>query len=295
MVEECPTDTAGLLNPPTSWFWNIRIGDKIRFRGTGPWYTVVGPMTTSNTELFVNCGTPGVDFPGTKSPLRRWYGQVAEVDFLFLVNGQDDDSDGFVDSGFDGVDNNGNGLTDELAEWEVEKWTGSLVAASTVNMPYTIRRRPVPSPGNSGFALPASVVVDLSTWSTTKERSRLPVNPISGEVDILLSPRGDVIPTTIYSCPSSSGMGSAFLHFWLADRGDIFDPNLSSVPSLPLPQGLSAGTDGRELKGDITLVSLNTRTGRITTSNPTQYDSSNIGSGAYNPSLPFLDAEQGAR
>jgi prepilin-type N-terminal cleavage/methylation domain-containing protein len=295
MVEECPfSQSTGLMNSPTSWFWNIRIGDQIQFRNSGTWYTVVGPMTTPNGELFVNCGTPGVDFPGTKSPLKRWCGQVVEVEFLFLVNGQDDDHDGFVDNGFDGVDNNGNGLTDEPAEWEVEKWSAGLVNTSMIDMPYTIRRRPVPSAGTTAVDLPSSIVVDLSTWATTKERSRLPVNPLSGEVDILLSPRGEVIPTTLYSCPSSTPFSSSYFHFWLAERGDLFDPEPSSYPSLPLPQGLAPNLAGRELKGSITVLSLNARTGFITTSNPARFDTANVGTAAYNPSLPFRDAEQGA-
>ena len=33
-----------LPNAPTSWFWNIRVGDKIQINNAGPWYTVVGPM-----------------------------------------------------------------------------------------------------------------------------------------------------------------------------------------------------------------------------------------------------------
>ena len=87
--------TSGLANSPTSWYWNIRIGDKLRFGDVGPLYTVVGPMTTYTSELFVNCGTPGVDFPGTKSPLIRFAdGSLVEVEFLFLVNGKDDDGNG---------------------------------------------------------------------------------------------------------------------------------------------------------------------------------------------------------
>ncbi|MGC8640585.1 MAG: prepilin-type N-terminal cleavage/methylation domain-containing protein [Isosphaeraceae bacterium] len=296
MVEESPVDPTTLVaNPPTSWFWNIRIGDQIRFGNAGGWYTVVGPMTTFNPELFVNCGRPGVDFPGTKSPLNRWYGQVVEVDFLFLVNGQDDDQNGFVDEGFDGVDNNGDGQIDEVAEWEVEKWPASLVATPKFNMPYTIRRRPVPSSATAAIEFPSNVVVDLSTLGTTRERSRLPFNSLSGQVDIMLSPRGEVIPTTIYSCPSSFGLTSAYLHFWLADRGDIFDPLPSSFPSLPLPRGLAPNFQGRELKGEITVLSLNARTGAITITNPSRFDTANVGSASYNPRLPFLDAEQGAR
>ena len=48
-----------MLNPPTSWYWNIRIGDKIQINNTGISYTVVGPMTVFNPELFVNVGVPG--------------------------------------------------------------------------------------------------------------------------------------------------------------------------------------------------------------------------------------------
>ena len=46
MVEECPVNTTTFLaNEPTSWFWNIRIGDKIRIGNAGQYYTVIGPMT----------------------------------------------------------------------------------------------------------------------------------------------------------------------------------------------------------------------------------------------------------
>ena len=117
MVQECPVNPyTGEVNSPTSWFWNVRIGDKLRFGDTGPLYTVVGPMTTYTSELFVNCGTPGVDFPGTKSPLIKYVNGVpTELDFLFLVNGKDDNGDGFIDEGFDGVDNNLDGVIDDLA------------------------------------------------------------------------------------------------------------------------------------------------------------------------------------
>lgn len=297
LVEECPIDPAsGLVNSPTSWFWNVRIGDKIRFDGSGAWYTVVGPMTTVNPELFVNCGTPGVDFPGVKSPLKRWYGSVQiELEFLFLVNGRDDNGNGFVDEGFDGVDNDGDGVVDDLFEWEVEAWAPAQASTSTINHAYTLSRRPAPSAGAGGVDLPSSVVIDLTTWGSTRERSRLPVNGLSGEVDIMISPRGDVIPTTVYSSPSSVGMSSAFLHFWLTDRGDLFDPDPTAFPQLPLPQGLAPNTCGRELKRDISIVSLNTRTGLVTTTMPVGWDTANVGTPSYNPNRPFLDAEQGAR
>ena len=44
MAVEAVVDANGLPNPPTSWFWNVRVGDKIRINQAGAWYTVMGPM-----------------------------------------------------------------------------------------------------------------------------------------------------------------------------------------------------------------------------------------------------------
>ncbi len=118
VLEEAVLDANGLPNPPTSWFWNIRVGDKIQVNNAGPWYTICGPMFKANPEQFVNVGPPG-----TPSPLQRG---TTFPEFLLLVNGRDDNGDGWVDSGFDGIDNNNNGKKDEDAEWEIEKWLGSL-------------------------------------------------------------------------------------------------------------------------------------------------------------------------
>ena len=69
-------------------------------------------------------------------------------------------------------------------------------------------------------------------------------------LDILLNPNGTVVPTTIYSAPSSFGMSSAFFHFWLAERSACLlrDPAQYSHPAAaaagpwsnrpaPLPMG----------------------------------------------------------
>ena len=64
----------------------------------------------ANNELFVNAGPPG-----QASPLIMTQGtNNAKVnpEYLFLVNGQDDNNNGWIDEGFDGVDNN---LAYELA------------------------------------------------------------------------------------------------------------------------------------------------------------------------------------
>ena len=343
MVEECPVDTVAFTpNEPTSWFWNIRIGDKIRISNAGQYYTVIGPMVQSNPELFVNDGPAG-----SPPQLQRTYSNGTNnfgpfnVEYLFLVNGQDDDSDGFVDDGWDGVDNNLNGTIDELAEWtETEKWLGSLASGlQSVNAPpnpqvifpngtpltpgllnqsYTISRRPAPSSGSREVALPSNVVIDLTTWATTHERSRFPIpaaplvtggqplltsqviNPESGSVDILVNPDGTVVPSTVYSSPSSFGLNGAFLHFWLAERSDVATPDPTRVtpPYLPLPAGLApAGwfSSGAQLNGEYSLVTVYSRTGQILVNSPPRFDNpANPANGSsYNLNLPFLDAQQG--
>jgi len=298
-----PNASAFVPNPPTSWFWNVRIGDKLQINKAGSWYTVVGPMTVTgsqgNSELFVNVGPPG-----TQSPLAVLFAQgnqtvVSHAEFLFLVNGRDDNGNGWTDEGWDGVDNNGDGNIDELAEWELEYWTGPSATQSISNLPYVIERRPAPGPNAREVAFPTQVVIDLTTWSTTRERSRLPVNPYTGHVDILVNPDGSVVPVTVYSTPASFGMASAFYHFWLAERADLAEPSASgaAAPLLPVPRGSAPMLfGGRELSGEYRLVTLFARTGHLTTNeNPTFDNPSAPTNGAsYNPNLPFLPAQQGA-
>ena len=302
--------TTNLLNSPTSWYWNIRIGDKIQLNNTGIWYTIVGPMNIFNPELFVNVGDPGAT-----PPLQRTLanGTNYNPEFLFLVNGVDDNKDGYVDNGWDGVDNDGDGIVDQvtdsnnLSEWvEIETWQGAILNGNNQNIPYTITRRPVVSPGSRETPLPSNVVVDLTTWnaqyfnttfsSTTgvnyvSERSRLPVDPTTGYVDILLNPNGTVVPTTEYSSPSSFGMNSAFYHFWLAERGDLYDPVATPGVAYLLPQVQNVDTPAGEtrfLKGERRLLTLFTRTGAINTNQIETFDGNN-------PSLPFLAPQQGIR
>ena len=316
-------------NPPTSWFWNIRVGDKIQINHAGPWYTVVGPMAVGpaagNSEMFVNVGPPGVN-----SPLIRIYNSgncqtTYQPDFLFLVNGQDDNNNGWVDEGWDGVDNNGNGMIDEnvvinnvlVSEWEPEGPLGALnpsLNASITNQPYTIQRRPAPSPNAREVALPTNVVIDLTTWgyplnSPSLERSRVPAgafNHFTGYVDIIVNPDGTVVPTTIYSTPSSAGLSSAFMHLWLAERSDVVAPNLNAkmAPYLPLPSSLTGESaaaqtflqnqfNGGAIKGEYRVVTIFNRTGQTTTVDSMPFDLTNLGTANYNTSLPFLGAQQG--
>src|SRR5271166_225468 len=260
MVEECPVDTTNpntfTPNEPTSWFWNIRIGDKIRISNAGQYYTVIGPMTQANPDLFVNDAPVGSP-PGTPTQLVRTYTNpnntsqtvTAHVEYLFLVNGQDDDNDGFVDNGWDGVDNDQDGNIDIVPnvptsynEWtESEKWLGSLASGLQqnsivtglpvgtpvlLNQSYTITRRPAPSSGSRELALPPTA----SGVGTSQV-----INPNSGSVDILVNPDGTVVPSTVYSSPSSFGLNGAFLHFWLAERSDVAAPDPIRVANKTLP------------------------------------------------------------
>ena len=116
---------------------------------------------------------------------------------LYLVNGQDDDGDGWVDEGFDGIDNDGDGTIDpgfngidndgmngiddpgELTyfnskvianggEYETEVFTGTQSTTLVANSPYTIFRRPVVSPGTNETTLPDGIVIDLTTWNASR-------------------------------------------------------------------------------------------------------------------------------
>jgi hypothetical protein len=325
MVEEVIAAN-NALNEPTSWYWNIRVGDKLQINGSGLWYTVVGPMVVTpqqgNSELFVNVGPPGSPSPLLDSQS----GANVAPEFLFLVNGLDDNKNGWIDEGYDGVDNNlsaelaGNltRLVDDLAEWEIEAWPGAYNTNPPTNAPYTIQRRPAPTAVAREVALPSNVVIDMTTWGNTlQERSNFPpgvINPFTGYVDILLYPNGTVVPSTIYSAPSSFGMAGAFFHFWLAERSDVvgikLDQNGNPVPLVPAqPVYLPVGAikqqlvqpanpySGQSLQGEYRIVSLFTRTGQITTSDNMQFDNpvSPANGSTYNPGYPFLAAEQGGR
>jgi prepilin-type N-terminal cleavage/methylation domain-containing protein len=336
MIEEAVLNSMFLPNTPTSWYWNIRIGDKIQINNAGPWYTVIGPMyvtpATGNVEMFANVGPPGTTSPLVRNPTNTG-NPLVNPEFLFVVNGYDDNQDGWTDAGWDGVDNNGNGIVDELLEWnmggtngEVEAWLGTAATQAVSNVSYTIQRRPAPAANSREIALPTNVVIDATTWDypnvtsanpnaiPSLERSRFgpALNIYTGYVDILLTPTGSVVPSYIYSTPASFSMSSSFYHFWLAERSDVYAPALNNIdvanntaypPYLPLPTAypLPAGYStlfpgGGAIKGEYRLVTLFSRTGQITTNEDVHFDTTgNIQGGSFNTNLPFLQAQQGVR
>jgi len=317
MLVEAVLNATGAPNPPTSWFWNIRVGDKVQLNNAGPWYTVIGPMSNApaagNAELFVNVGAPGAPSPlvvGNSNP-----------EFLFLVNGNDDNKNGWVDEGWDGVDNDGINGIDDVGEWvEIETWLGP-VAASSGQIPYTIRRRPAPTINAREVSLPSNVVIDATSWGLTNERTRVPTaafNQFSGLIDVLLNPDGTVVATTLYSSPSSLGLAGSFFHFWLAERSDVYAIPVDGNNNpqflmtflgttgygfyLPMPLGSnlpssSNGTNSYDmlvasnptlpvLKGERRIVTLFTRTGQVTTNDNPTFN-------VFNVNQPFVEAQQG--
>ncbi|WP_422931599.1 pilus assembly FimT family protein [Singulisphaera sp. PoT] len=290
MIEEAPyvggylVGTTAIPNSPTSWYWNIRIGDKLKINNSGISYTVVGPCTVNpitvngqNPELFVNIGPPG-----TAPPVARtYYDTLAggnkmgthNPEFLFLVNGTDDDGDGYIDEGFDGFNQDYNivpdtvadqvvsGTSPNISEWESEKWKGTLENViladpdgmstdtpsftwvglnsqkATQDLAYTIKRRPVPTRGARETKIPGGIVIDATTWNTTQERSRFHVDPYSLYVDFMVNADGQVLPQTIYSTPTA--FSEPFYHLWLTSSTDVFSPTVNSnVPyTLPMPAG----------------------------------------------------------
>jgi prepilin-type N-terminal cleavage/methylation domain-containing protein len=322
-VYSAKDDNTLVSNDPTSWYWNIRVGDKIQLNSSGTWYTVVGPMNVTpasgNSEMFVNIGSPGTLPPRSFISDAKGNFVFFNPEFLFLVNGQDDNSNGLTDEGWDGIDNDGKDGVDDLGEWESENWTGALLnnsvnpAVLANGVPYTIRRRPVPSSTPRASELPTNVVIDATTGVTnlassgyglttpSLERSRLPVNPYSGYVEIMVNPDGSVRPASLYSSPASLAMASAFYHFWIGERADVMSPNANSITKgapylpIPVPNGVSpAKAPYPVLKGEYRLVTLFTRTGMVTTNDDMPFDNpaSPANGSSYNVNMPFVQAQQ---
>jgi prepilin-type N-terminal cleavage/methylation domain-containing protein len=303
-------DQRGSAIELTSWEWNIRVGDRIQFvpggmanpqfESTGQVYTVVGPVdsTIPNPEQFINYGSTGPPIP---SNLDSSITPPIAPEFLLLVNGVDDDGDGFIDNGYDGV----------TTTFETEHWIGAQASevvdesnnASTKPpqiLNYVIKRRPVPSRGARETLLPGNVVIDLTTWNSTKERSRLPIDGSSRSIDVLIDPNGPVIQSTTYSAPSA--FISPFLHFWLTDREGVVAPNVNlttgSTFLLPLPDGTSGypsilqdPSSPQYLLGERMLVTIFARTGNVTVNSLQNFN--DPVTNAPNPNVPFFYAQLG--
>jgi len=93
-------------------------------------------------------------------------------------------------------------------------------------------------------------------------------------------------------------MSSAFLHFWLAERGDLAGPSsaATAAPFLPTSQAVAgARQGGPQLTGEYRLVTVFSRTGHMITNENVPFDNpaAPMTGKTYNPNLPFLAAQQG--
>jgi hypothetical protein len=144
------------------------------------------------------------------------------------------------------------------------------------------------------------VVVDATGALLTRERSRLPVNRYTGQVDILLNPDGTVLPTVVYASASSFGMTDAFYHFWLAERPDLANAAaVAAPPLLPVPQGgaTAAPRPGPVLQGNYGLLTLFTRNGLIVVNEAMPFDDPAAAASTnrpFNVNLPFTASQVGA-
>lgn len=335
------TTTVYLPNPPTAWFFNLRQGDKLRLSDSGRPYTIAGPIVNPGVAVTPgsSVSTPGSPAANPERMISFGNGYVVTPDpyqvsfeFLFLMNGVDDDGDGFIDEGFDGIDNDGDGIIDpgfngidddndgfiddqkELylhdngpggmpryvypgnpfglpdggggmvtigsnisGEFEQEKFI--TTRQGIVQLGYTVARRPVPSEGARALDLPAGTVIDLTTLNVnapqTSERSKLPYDIYSHSVDVMISPNGQVAQLSA-STNAGPPINLPFYHFWITDREDVYSPSVPQGYAFQLPMLKGSGSDPAGggsltypasypvLRGERRLLSLNTRTGAIT-------------------------------
>ena len=319
--------------------------------------TTPGSMIVNNPERYI-CYT------ASPNPSTTLVNRIPE--YLSLANGIDDDADGYIDESCDGIDNDNDGVVDpgfngidddkngkiddvpeiifnNYGEYETEVFLGVQANTPPSNSNYTITRRPVVSPSSAETTLPVGVVIDLTTWnaaaSTNKtnfengstvaflpERSRLPVDPFSGYVDILIDQTGRVVP------PGAGSGGGAyyadsplasvpFYHFWITERegvvaplwgiatsvtantalgyNNILQPNPNAFATtsqsyfLPMPQGTANYTAPPSptapfLLGERRLVTLFTKTGQIVSNSIQSFD-------GHDTSAPFYDAQRGTK
>lgn len=267
-----------VLNDPATWWGNLRVGERVQLNDAGPLYTICGPQMMPTPEGFLDA-TP----PSGTDPFQRTYTApdgvtmaTASPQWLWLVNGQDDDGDGYIDNGWDGVDNDGLNGSDDPAEWETERWA-AIHRTDSEGLAYAVRRRPVPADGSLAVALPSGAVIDLTTALSSRERSRVPVDPTTGTVTLMVQSDGRMTVDLPYGTPSAIGLGSAWKHFWITDRGAIHPPAASGTWNLLPDYG----------KERVMIVSINGQ-GHTSVEEPGRFDASgNLGARA-----PFLPIEQ---
>ena len=202
------------IHEHTCWYGNIRLGDRIRINGGRP-YTVCGPFTTDSSGVIVN------DLAVSADPLLLSHVYTAPdgmtttpplaPEFLLLCNGIDDNGDGFVDNGWDGIDNDNLNGVDDVGEWETEAWG----VPAGANLPYSITRRPVVGKPELTVKLlvPVNLAASVIDPAATPPVPTLYVNPLTRSVDLMIQPNGTVDTSGPYAAPSAVSLRQAYSRF----------------------------------------------------------------------------------
>lgn len=218
-----------VLNEPTSWYGNLRLGDRIRIANSKP-YVVCGPRAVVSDDLTVNAD-PALLSQTYTAPDGKTTATAAP-EYLMLCNGVEDmqlltgrnpdgtfytylGHNGFTDDGWDGIDNDGVNGVDDLGEWEPEVWT----SAAGVNLPYTVSRRPVPGKPQSIMPLlvPVSLAASVVDPAAKPPVPTLYVSPLTGSIDLMIRPDGTVDISGPYAAPTSVSLGQSMSRFVVAD------------------------------------------------------------------------------
>lgn len=139
-----------------------------------------------------------------------------------------------------------------------------------------------------------------TSYMTDAERSRLPIDLQTRYVDIIFQPDGQIV-TSAASSQNNIPFQVPFYHLWICDRADVFPPTDPGngrtadqfMPRLPLPEGVPVGSrhdnvNNSEwaLRNERRLITIQTRTGRITSQSLEMFDSTDS-------SMPYADAQKG--
>ena len=330
-----PLFTGPFYNPSAS---------QTRFLNTERYINLTNPDPSTYTSPPFAWAPVGLDFLNLTNGVDDDHDGWVDEGF----DGIDNDGDGIVDPGYNGLDDAGivngvayprNGIIDEPnelligQEFEQEVFLGNPPSFANPSN-YTIFRRPIVSPGAREVTLPEGIVIDMTTWNapsatpvttanqnTTNfkiqfpERSRVPVDPYTYFVDIMVAPSGQVVQAGAGSAGidqnnSSPTSNLPFYHFWLTEREGVVAPigtpqsTSPYIPArnpnyptqtylLPMPKGTPnysppATQIPLYLTGERRLITLFTRSGQVVTNTIEIFDGNDT-------NLPYYDAQAGIK
>ncbi|WP_169980512.1 pilus assembly FimT family protein [Tautonia rosea] len=121
----------------------------------------------------------------------------------------------------------------------------SILDPSVRRYRYVVSRRPSAATDSREYTLPGGAVIDFTTLglldpNIIPERSRVPIDPVTGIVDLMIYPNGQVVPSTPFGLRQSMTTGFPFYFLWIAAREDVHAPpagaTAANQPLLPMPR-----------------------------------------------------------